>query len=65
MLPVASFVVGLPILIIYVAWFPEGSSESAITSLLAACDLVEVVIVVGFVFLFRINKALDSIVRVS
>ena len=65
MLLVASFVAGLPILAIYVAWFSEGSSESAVTSLLVACDLVEVVIAVGFVFLLRMSKALDPMVRAS
>ena len=61
----ASIVAGLPILAIYVAWFSEGSSESAVTSLLVACDLVEVVIAVGFVFLLRMSKALDPMVRTS
>ena len=65
MLLVASFVAGLPILAIYVAWLSEGSSDSAVTSLLVACDLVEVVIAVGFVFLLRMSKALDPMVRTS
>ena len=65
MLLVASIVAGLPTLTIYVAWFSEGSSESAVTSLLVACDLVEVVIAVGFVFLLRMSKALDPMVRAS
>ena len=65
MLLVASFVAGLPTLAIYVAWFSEGSSESVLTSLLVACDLVEVVIAVGFVFLLRMSKALDPVVRGS
>ena len=65
MLLVASIVTGLPTLAIYVAWFSEGSSESAVTSLLVACDLVEVVIAVGFVFLLRMSKALDPVVRGS
>ena len=65
MLLVASIVAGLPTLAIYVAWFSEGSSESAVTSLLVACDLVEVVIAVGFVFLLRMSKALDPVVRGS
>ena len=65
MLLVASFVAGLPTLAIYVAWFSEGSSESVLTSLLVACDLVEVVIAVGFVFLLRMSKALDPMVRAS
>ena len=61
----ASIVAGLPTLAIYVAWFSEGSSESVLTSLLFACDLVEVVIAVGFVFLLRMSKALDPVVRGS
>ena len=61
----ASIVAGLPTLAIYVAWFSEGSSESVLTSLLVACDLVEVVIAVGFVFLLRMSKALDPVVRGS
>ena len=65
MLLVASIVAGLPTLTIYVAWFSEGSSESVLTSLLFACDLVEVVIAVGFVFLLRMSKALDPVVRTS
>ena len=65
MLLVASFVAGLPTLAIYVAWFSAGSSESVLTSLLVACDLVEVVIAVGFVFLLRMSKALDPVVRGS
>ena len=65
MLLVASIVTGLPTLAIYVAWFSEGSSESVLTSLLFACDLVEVVIAVGFVFLLRMSKALDPVVRGS
>ena len=65
MLLVASFVAGLPTLAIYGAWFSEGSSESVLTSLLVACDLVEVVIAVGFVFLLRMSKALDPVVRGS
>ena len=64
MLLVASFVAGLPTLAIYVAWFSEGSSESVLTSLLVACDLVEVFIIVGFVFLLRKSKALDPAIRV-
>ena len=61
----ASVVAGLPIFIIYVAWFSEGSSESADKSLLVACDLVEVLIAVGLVFLLRMSKALDPAVRAS
>ena len=65
MLLVASIVAGLPTLAIYVAWFSEGSSESVLKSLLVACDLVEVVIAVGFVFLLSMSKALDPAVRGS
>ena len=65
MLLVASFVAGLPTLAIYVAWFSEGSSESVLTSLLVACDLVEVLIAVGLVFLLRMSKALDPAVKTS
>ena len=65
MLLVASIVAGLPTLTIYVAWFSKGSSESAVKSLLVACDLVEVLIAVGFVFLLRMSKALDPAVRES
>jgi len=65
MLLVASFVAGLPTLAIYVAWFSEGSSESVLTSLLVACDLVEVVIAVGFIVVLRMSKALDPVVRGS
>ena len=65
MLLVASFVAGLPTLAIYVAWFSEGSSESAVTSLLVACDLVEVLIAVGFIVLLRMSKALNPVVRAS
>ena len=65
MLLVASIVTGLPTLAIYVAWFSEGSSESAVTSLLVACDLVEVVIAVGFIVVLRMSKALDPMVRAS
>ena len=61
MLLVASFVAGLPTLAIYVAWFSEGSSESAVTSLLVACDLVEVLIAVGFIVLLRMSKALNPV----
>ena len=64
MLLVASIVAGLPTLTIYVAWFSEGSSESVLTSLLVACDLVEVLIAAGFIVLLRRSKALDPSVRV-
>ena len=62
---VASIVAGLPTLAIYVAWFSEGSSESAVKSLLVACDLVEVLIAAGFVVVLRMSKALDPVVRTS
>jgi len=65
MLLVASIVAGLPTLAIYVAWFSEGSSESAVKSLLVACDLVQVLISVGFIVLLRMSKALDPVVRAS
>ena len=65
MLLVASIVAGLPTLAIYVAWFSEGSSESAVTSLLVACDLVEVLIAAGFIVVLRMSKALDPVVRAS
>ena len=65
MLLVASFVAGLPTLAIYVAWFSEGSSESVLTSLLVACDLVEVLIAAGFIVLLRMSKALNPVVRGS
>ena len=65
MLLVASIVAGLPTLAIYVAWFSEGSSESVLTSLLVACDLVEVLIAAGFVVVLRMSKALDPVVRAS
>ena len=65
MLLVASIVAGLPTLTIYVAWFSEGSSESAVKSLLVACDLVQVLISVGFFVLLRMSKALDPVVRAS
>ena len=65
MLLVASIVAGPPTLAIYVAWFSEGSSESAVKSLLVACDLVQVLISVGFIVLLRMSKALDPVVRAS
>ena len=34
-------------------------------SMLVACDLVEALIAVGFVFLLRMSKALDPAVRAS
>ncbi|MDO4653831.1 hypothetical protein [Actinomyces sp.] len=61
----ASIVAGLPTLTIYVAWFSEGSSKSVLTSLLVACDLVEVLISVGFIVLLHMSKALDPVVRTS
>ena len=61
MLLVASIVAGLPTLTIYVAWFSEGSSESAVTSLLVACDLVEVLIAAGFIVVLRMSKALNPV----
>ena len=40
-------------------------SHNLLQSLLVACDLMEALIVVGFVFLLRMSKALDPAVRVS
>ena len=65
MLLVASIVAGLPTLTNYVAWFSEGSSESVLTSLLVACDLVEVMIAAGFIVVLRMSKASDPAVRAS
>lgn len=65
MLLVASIVAGLPTLAIYVAWFSEGSSKSAVKSLVVACDLVEVLIAAGFIVVLRMSKALDPVVRAS
>ena len=68
-----SIVAGLPILIIYLTWFSSALFGSAagnmnadfLQSQLVACDLVEVLIAVGFVFLLRKSRALDPTVRAS
>ena len=68
----ASIVAGLPILIIYLTWFSSALFSSAavntnadfLQSQLVACDLVEVLIIVGFVFLLRKSKVLDPAIRV-
>ena len=72
MLLVASFVAGLPTLAIYVAWFSSAlfgfaavnTNADFLQSQLVVCDLVEVFIIVGFVFLLRKSKALDPAIRV-
>ena len=68
----ASIVAGLPILIAYVTLFSSALfdssydfSESLLRSLFFACDLVEALMAVGFVFLLRMSKALDPAVRGS
>ena len=44
----------------------SGSTlEPLLEPLLVVCDLMEALIVVGFVFLLRMNKALDPAARVS
>ena len=65
----ASVVAGLPIFIICVVWpltaLSGSNLEPLLEPLLVVCDLVEVLIAVGLVFLLRMNKALDPAVRVS
>ena len=61
----ASVVAGLPIFIICVVWPLTALSGSTLEPLLVVCDLVEVLIAVGLVFLLRMNKALDPAVRAS
>ena len=65
----ASVVAGLPIFIICVVWpltaLSGSNLEPLLEPLLVACDLVEVVIAVGFVFLLRMSKALDLAVTTS
>ena len=61
----ASVVAGLPIFIICVVWPLTALSGSTLEPLLVVCDLMEALIVVGFVFLLRMNKALDPAARVS
>ena len=65
----ASVVAGLPIFIICVVWpltaLSGSNLEPLLEPLLVVCDLVEVLITVGLVFLLRMNKALDPAVRAS
>ena len=65
----ASVVAGLPIFIICVVWpltaLSGSNLEPLLEPLLVVCDLVEVLIAVGLVFLLRMNKALDPAVRAS
>ena len=65
----ASVVAGLPIFIICVVWpltaLSGSTLEPLLEPLLVVCDLVEVLIAVGLVFLLRMNKALDPAVRAS
>mgnify|MGYP001677794717 CR=1 FL=1 len=65
----ASIVAGLPIFIICVVWpltaLSGSTLEPLLEPLLVVCDLVEVLIAVGLVFLLRMNKALDPAVRAS
>ena len=67
-----SIVTGIPTLVAYVTLFSSALFDSSyalshnlLQSLLVACDLMEALIVVGFVFLLRMSKALDPAVRVS
>ena len=65
----ASVVAGLPIFIICVVWpltaLSGSNLEPLLEPLLVVCDLVEVLITVGLVFLLRMSKALDPAVRAS
>ena len=65
----ASVVAGLPIFIICVVWpltaLSGSNLEPLLEPLLVVCDLVEVLITVGLVFLLRMSKALDPAARVS
>ena len=61
----ASVVAGLPIFIICVVWPLTALSGSTLEPLLVVCDLVEVLIAVGLVFLLRMSKALDPAVKAS
>ena len=65
----ASVVAGLPIFIICVVWPLTALSgynvEPLLEPLLVVCDLVEVLIAVGLVFLLRMSKALDPAVKTS
>ena len=65
----ASVVAGLPIFIICVVWpltaLSGSNLEPLLEPLLVVCDLVEVLITVGLVFLLRMSKALDPAVKAS
>ena len=65
----ASVVAGLPIFIICVVWpltaLSGSTLEPLLEPLLVVCDLVEVLIAVGLVFLLRMSKALDPAVKAS
>ena len=65
----ASVVAGLPIFIICVVWpltaLSGSTLEPLLEPLLVVCDLVEVLITVGLVFLLRMSKALDPAVKTS
>ena len=65
----ASVVAGLPIFIICVVWpltaLSGSNLEPLLEPLLVVCDLVEVLITVGLVFLLRMSKALDPAVKTS
>ena len=71
----ASIVAGLPTLVIYATLFwqiyhgtDDGYTHTytyVFNSMLVACDLVEALIAVGFVFLLRMSKALDPAVKTS
>ena len=65
----ASVVAGLPIFIICVVWpltaLSGSNLEPLLEPLLVVCDLVEVLLLVGFVFLLRMSKALDLAVKTS
>ena len=65
----ASVVAGLPIFIICGVWpltaLSASTLEPLLEPLLVVCDLVEVLIAVGLVFLLRMSKALDPAVKAS
>ena len=67
-----SIVTGLPTLIMYVVLhealsrdYTEDFIDGFLEPLLMFCGLTQVLIVVGFVFLLRMSKALDPAVRAS
>lgn len=69
---VTSIVTGLPTLIMYVVLYEALSRDYTdefidgfLEPLLMFCGLTQVLIVVGFVFLLRMSKALDPAVRAS